>query len=312
MIESLTGQGINVQQACVALGVSQSGYYAWKGRPDPPRTLRRIWLAGEIADIHRVSGGTYGALRVTAELRYGRGIEAGHNSVGEIMRQLGLKGLPTRRLPRGARAPKFTSRDLVGRQFARGRPNELWLTDITEHPTREGKLYCCVVLDTFSRKVVGWAIDSNQATPLVLNALGMATQRRPGRDGLVMHSDRGVQFTSWAFSQKLRETGIAPSMGAVGSAYDNAMMESFWARVQVELLNRRRWKTRIELATAIHDYIEDWHNTRRRHSALAMRTPVEVEAAWAASGDHRVPPAPPAYGELRGRHPTPHVAFNPS
>jgi putative transposase len=280
VIESLTGQGINVQQACVALGVSQSGYYAWKDRPDAPRTLRRIWLAGEIADVHKESGGTYGALRVTAELKYGRGIAVGHNAVGDIMRQLGLKGLPRRRLPRGAKLSRVTSLDLVGRKFRRDRPNELWVTDITEHPTREGKVYCCVVLDTFSRKVVGWSIDSSQTTSLVLGALGMATLRRPDRDGLVMHSDRGVQFTSWAVSHNLTQAGISPSMGAVGSAYDNALMESFWGRMQVELLDRRRWKTRIELATAIHDYIELWHNPRRRHSALGMRTPDEVETAW--------------------------------
>jgi putative transposase len=149
-----------------------------------------------------------------------------------------------------------------------------------QHPTREGKIFCCVVLDTFSRKVVGWSIDSTQTARLVLNALGMATQRRPDRAGLVIHSDRGVQFTSWAFSHNVRGAGIAPSMGAVGSAFDNAMMESFWGRMQVELFNRRRWKTRIELASAIHDYIELWHNTRRRHSALQMRTPSEVEDQW--------------------------------
>ena len=285
MIESLTGQGINVQQACLALGVSQSGFYAWKGRPDAPRTLRRIWLAGEIADVHKESGGTYGAMRITAELKYGRGIAVGHNAVSDIMRQLGLKALPRRRLPRGAKLSRVTSLDLVGRKFRRDRPNELWVTDITEHLTREGKVFCCVVLDSFSRKVVGWSIDSTQTTSLVLNALGMATQRRPDRHGLVMHSDRGVQFTSWAFSHTLSQAGISPSMGTVGSAYDNALMESFWGRMQVELFNRRKWKTRIELASAIHDYIELWHNPRRRHSALGMRTPIEVESAWLAAAN---------------------------
>lgn len=112
------------------------------------------------------------------------------------------------------------------------------------------------MLDAFSRLVVGWSIDSTQTTALVLNALGMATQHRRDRDGLIIHSDRGTQFTSWAFSDRLRHAGIAPSMGAVGTAADNAMMESFWGRMQVELFNRRRWKTRIELASAIHDYIE--------------------------------------------------------
>ncbi len=156
------------------------------------------------------------------------------------MGELGLKGLPTRRLPKGARMAQVTSVDLVRREG----PNQLWMTDITEHPTREGKIYCCVVLDAFSRLVVGWSVESTQTTVLVTNALGMATARRDRADGLVIHSDRGVQFTSWAFSRKVRDAGLAPSMGAVG------------------------WKTRIELANAIHDYIELFHNTRRRHSAL--------------------------------------------
>lgn len=277
MIRALTGQGVNVRHACRMLGVSESGYYAWKDRPTSPRTLRRIWLAGEITDIHKASGGTYGAIRVGAELRHGRGIIAGHNAVESIMRELGLKGTPTRRLPKGAKVGNQRSLDLVRRSFARTKPNQLWVTDITEHPTMEGKVFCCVVLDVFSRLVVGWAIDSTQTTGLVLNALGMATQRRDPQDGLVIHSDRGVQFTSWAFSQHVRDAGIAPSMGAVGAPADNAMIESFWGRMQVELFNRRRWKTRIELATAIHDYIERWHNTRRRHSALGMLAPTEYE-----------------------------------
>lgn len=284
MIASLTGQGLNVRHACRTVGVSESGYYAWKDRPDSPRTLRRIWLAGEIVDVHKASGGTYGSLRVTAELKYGRNVQVGHNAVESIMRELGIKGTPTRRLAKGARVAQVTSLDLVRRVFARDRPNELWLTDITEHPTNEGKIYCCVVLDSFSRLVVGWSVESTQTTVLVLNALGTATHRREHRDGLIIHSDRGTQFSSWAFSDRVRTAGIAPSMGAVGTAADNAMMESFWGRMQVELLNRRRWKTRIELATAIHDYIL-FHNTRRRHSALGMRTPSEIEAAW-ATGDN--------------------------
>lgn len=259
------------------LGVSESGYYAWKGRPTSPRELRQIWLAGEMTDIHRASGGTYGALRVTAELRHGRDIIAGHNAVELIMRRLGIRGLPTRRLPRGARVGNVTSLDLVRREFRRDGPNQLWMTDITEHPTREGKVFCCIVLDAFSRLVVGWAIDSTQTTVLVTNALGMATSRRGLQDGLVIHSDRGVQFTSWAFSHKVRAAGIAPSMGAIGTPFDNAMVESFWGRMQVELFNRKPWTTRIELAGAIHDYIELFHNTRRRHSALGMLTPTEYE-----------------------------------
>jgi putative transposase len=226
VIESLTGQGINVRHACRVVGVSESGYYAWKRRPPSTTTLRRIWLAGEIADVHKASGGTYRALRVTAELRHGRQILVGHNAVGSIMGQLGIKGLPTRRLPKGARIGKVTSLDRVRREFRRVGPNQLWMTDITEHPTREGKVYCCVVLDAYSRLVVGRSLDSTQTTVLVTNALGMATQRRSVQDGLVIHSDRGVQFTSWAFGQKVRNAGLAPRLGAVGTPYDNAMVSS--------------------------------------------------------------------------------------
>ena len=191
VIESLTGRGISVQHALRTLGVSESGYYDWRGRPDAPRTFRRIWLAGEIADVDKASGGTYGALRVTAELRYGRDIRVGHGAVALIMREIGIRGLPTRRLPRGAMAVEGLLRlTWSAGVLGRDRPNELWLTDITEHPTREGKVYCAVVLDVFSRLVVGWSIDSTQTTTLVLNALGMTTQRRQDRDGLVKETPR--------------------------------------------------------------------------------------------------------------------------
>jgi putative transposase len=277
VIASLAGQGFDVQRACSMLGVAPSGYYDWKVRPPSARTLRHAWLAGEIAQVHKDSGGTYGTLRVTAELRYGRGIHVGKGQVHLLMRRLGIYGLPKRRLPRGARVGKPTSLDLVRRRFRADGPDRLWMTDITEHPTREGKIYCCAVIDAFSRMVVGWSIDSRQTGLLVTNALGMALNRRAPREGGIIHSDQGVQFGSWVFSQKVTEAGLAPSVGAVGAPFDNAMVEAFWARMQVELLNRRRWKTRVELASAIHDYIEIWHNTRRRHSALNMLTPSEYE-----------------------------------
>jgi putative transposase len=259
------------------LGVAPSGYYDWKVRPPSARTLRHAWLAGEIAQVHKDSGGTYGTLRVTAELRYGRGIHVGKGQVHLLMRRLGIYGLPKRRLPRGAMVGKPTSLDLVRRRFRADGPDRLWMTDITEHPTREGKIYCCAVIDAFSRMVVGWSIDSRQTGLLVTNALGMALSRRAPREGGIIHSDQGVQFGSWVFSQKVTEAGLAPSVGAVGAPFDNAMVEAFWAKMQVELLNHRRWKTRVELASAIHDYIEIWHNTRRRHSSLNMLTPSEYE-----------------------------------
>lgn len=160
------------------LGVAQSGYYDWKGRPPSARTLRHAWLAGEIAQIHKDSAGTYGRLRITAELRYGRGIHVGREQVALIMSRLGIYGLPKRRLPRGAKVGKADSLDLVRRRFRADGPDRLWMTDITEHPTREGKVYCCAVIDAFSRMVVGWSIDSRQTALLVTNALGMALRRR--------------------------------------------------------------------------------------------------------------------------------------
>ncbi len=160
------------------------------------------------------------------------------------MGRLGIHGLPKRRLPRGAKLGKASSLDLVRRRFQRDAPDRLWMTDITEHPTREGKLYCCAVLDAFSRMVVGWSIDSSQTALLVTNALGMALARRAPDQHAIIHSDRGTQFASWVFSQKVTDAGLAPSVGAVGAPFDNAMVEGFWARMQVELLNRQRWKTR--------------------------------------------------------------------
>lgn len=153
--------------------------------------------------------------------------------------------------------------DLVKRNFHRDGPNQLWVTDITEHPTREGKIYCCVVLDTYCRKVVGWAIDSRQRADLAASALGMAIDSR-GAAGLVpdgiIHADHGTQFTSWTFTERARRAGLLPSLGTIGDPYDNAVAESFWARMQTELLDRQRWRTRVELANAIFEYIEGFYN----------------------------------------------------
>ncbi|MBY8851663.1 IS3 family transposase, partial [Saccharothrix sp. MB29] len=167
--------------------------------------------------------------------------------------------------------------DLVRRDFTATAPNRLWLADITEHRTREGKVYCAVVLDAFSRKVVGWSIDSRQDAALVTNALGMALHNREAAADTVIHSDHGVQFTSWTFTRRAKESGLLPSMGSIGDYYDNAMIESFWGRVQTELFDRRRWRTRLELANALFEYLEMFHNRRRRHTALGMLTPIEYE-----------------------------------
>jgi putative transposase len=153
------------------------------------------------------------------------------------------------------------------------------MTNITEHPTREGKIHCCVVIDAFSRHVVGWAVESTQTTVLVTNALGMATRRRDPVGGLVIHTDRGVQFTSWAFSQKVRDAAHAPSIGAVGCPYDHAVVEAFWPDAG-RASQPRVLEARIALASAIHDHIELFHNARRRHSALGMLTPTEYEGRY--------------------------------
>lgn len=272
----IAAEGLPVQLACRVLAVSESGYYERRSRPLSARAVRHAWLTDLIRQAHAASRGTYGARRVHAELVLGQGITVGHNAVEMLMRRAGLAGITGRpKQIRGVRAEP-TARDLVDRQFSREGPNQLWVTDITEHKTREGKLYCAVVLDAYSRRVVGWSIDASPTAALVTNALGMAIDsRRPA--GTVIHSDQGVQFTSWAFTRRAKESGLLPSMGSVGDCYDNAMIEAFWSRMQVELLDRQRWRTRVELANAIFEYLEIFHNRQRRHSALGMRTPIEYE-----------------------------------
>jgi putative transposase len=274
-IKTMAAEGLPVEVCCRVLDVSVSGYYAWLTRPPSPRSLRHAWLSDQIRAVHAASRGTYGSRRIHAELRLGRGIMVGYHAVAMLMRRAGITGLPGSRRPRPQQQTP-TATDLVNRNFARDAPNLLWVTDITEHPTREGKVYCAVVLDTYSRKVVGWSIDAAQTATLVTNALAMAiSNRQPGNT--VIHSDHGVQFTSWVFTHRVHEAGLAPSMGSIGDCYDNAMMESFWGRMQTELLNRQRWRTRLELANAIFEYLEIFHNRQRRHSSLGMLSPVEYE-----------------------------------
>ena len=276
MIAALAGQGYDVKRCCRILGVAPSGYFGWRSRSPSAMELRREWLGGLIEEIHAASRGVYGYRRIRAELRLGRQIVVSRKRVHKLMAELRLKGLPTRKQRRSL-ANLATAEDLVCRDFTRDAPNQLWLTDITEHPTREGKVYCCVVLDAHSRRVVGWSIDSHQASSLVTNALQMAVSNRTPLAGTVIHSDHGSQFTSWAFSERVRQAGLVPSMGTVGDAFDNAVIESFWARLQTELLNRTKWKTRVELSTALFEHLEIFHNRNRRHSSLGMLTPIEYE-----------------------------------
>lgn len=274
----MAAEGLPIENACRVVGVSVSGYYSWLDRPPSAKAIRHAWLTELIVKIHTDSKAAYGARRVHAELTLGHGITVGHEAVAMLMRRAGLQGLSGR--PRYRKVPNMpTASDLVDRNFSRSEPDRLWVTDITEHPTREGKVYCAVVLDVYSRRVVGWSIDSRPAATLVTSALGMAIDNRQPVDGeTIIHSDHGTQFTSWAFTQRAIDSGLLPSMGSIGDCYDNAVIESFWSRMQVELLDTRRWKTRVELANAIFEYLEIWHNRQRRHSALGMMTPVEFEA----------------------------------
>lgn len=278
----MAAEGLPVETCCELLGVSVSGFYSWRTRPPSARSIRHAWLSDVITQVHAASRQTYGAKRVHAELTMGKGIQVCRETVETLMRRAGLQGVSGR--PKFRRIPNVaTASDLVDRSFTSDHPDRLWVTDITEHPTREGKLYCAVVLDTFSRRVVGWSIDARPTAALVTNALGMAIDGRNPRQGeTVIHSDQGTQFTSWAFTRRAVDSGLLPSMGSVGDCFDNAMIESFWSRMQVELLDRQRWRTRVELANAIFEYLEIWHNRQRRHTSLGMMTPIEFETRHAS------------------------------
>lgn len=232
-----------VQVACRVLGVSEAGFYEHRNRPLSERGVRHAMLTDLISQVHVESRGIYGARRVHAELRLGRGVLVGHGQIELLMRRAGLQGISGRRKWKRISAEDIST-DLVKRDFGRQGLNQLWVTDITEHPTREGKIYCCAILDTYSRRVVGWSIDSSPTAALVTNALGMAIDSRLGKStdaGTIIHFDHGVQFGSWAFTKRARDSGLLASMGSIGDCYDNSMIESFWSRMQVELLDRQKW-----------------------------------------------------------------------
>ncbi len=267
---------------CRVLGVSPSGYYAWRGRPPSRRAQENEALGRRIEAIHTASRETYGARRVHAELR-AEGVAVSRPRVARLMRALGRQGVTrrkrrctTRRDPEAAVAP-----DRVQRRFEAAEPNRLWVADITYVPTLEGFVYLATVLDVFSRKVVGWAMRARQTVAVVQAALEMALQTRAAR-GVVFHSDRGSQYTALAFSRRCAEAGIERSMGAAGNCYDNAMAESLFATLECELLQRVPFATREQAETEIFRFLEGFYNRKRRHSALGYLSPVEFEQAWHA------------------------------
>jgi putative transposase len=266
-----------VAALCRVLQVSKSGYYAWAKRPQSARAQRDALLVPQIIASHERSDSTYGSPRILGDLQ-DAGEFVGRKRVARLMRAAGIVGVSRRRfvITTKRSASEGAAPDLVQRDFTATAPNELWVADITYVPTWAGFLFLAIVLDAFSRRIVGWAMATHLKTELVLDALEMALmQRRP--DEVVHHSDHGCQYTSLAFGKRCGEMGVKPSMGSVGDAYDNAMAESFFATLECELLNRRRFKTQVEARHAIFRFIEGWYNPHRRHSALGNRSPISYE-----------------------------------
>ena len=262
---------------CRLLDVSTSGYYAWLKRPLSKRAQEDAVLTEKILEFHRRSGGTYGSPRVYEDLLE-EGIRVGRKRVARLMQAAGLQGVSRRKAPRTTLRKPGTrpAPDLVDRDFTADRPDQLWVADITYIRTGSGFLYLSVVMDAFSRRVVGWAMANHLQTQLVLDALDMAIhERRPLR--VIHHSDQGSQYTSLEFGKRCRETGVRPSMGSVGDAYDNALCESFFATLECELLDRETFKNRGEASTAVFWFIEGWYNPHRRHSSIGNISPARYE-----------------------------------
>lgn len=239
--------------------------------------IRRLLLTDIISELHTRSRGKYGRRRIRAALAIERDLIVNMRLIVKIMRDLQIVGLPHQKKGKRNLVNVATYEDRVNRDFQAVETNSLWLTDITEHPTREGKIYCCAVLDLFSRKIVGWAIDRHCETTLVNDALSMAASSRTTSPSTIIHSDHGSQFTSWRFSENVRRFNLLGSMGTIGNCYDNSPMESFWGTMQIELLDRQKWTTNVELSVAIADYIVNFYNKERRHSSLKYLTPQEFE-----------------------------------
>jgi putative transposase len=263
---------------CRVLGVSESGFYAWRQRAPSARRQRDAALLIAIRASHARSGGTYGAPRVLEDLREA-GYHVGRKRIARLLRQEGLCGVSKRRGPvRASRSVQETPNapDIVRRAFTATAPNQLWVADITYVPTAAGFLYLAVVLDVFSRRVIGWAMRDTLHSTVVLDALDMAAiQRRP--QDVIHHSDQGSQYSAYAFGQRCQTLGVRPSMGSRGDAYDNAMAESFFSTLECECLAKHRFSSHTEARLILFRYIEGWYNPHRRHSALGHRSPIAFE-----------------------------------
>jgi len=265
---------------CRVLGVSTSGYYAWRRRCPSARAADDAALTERIKSIHAWSDETYGAPRIHPELA-DEGWRVGRKRVARLMRQVGLQGVTRRRgtfttVRDHGRRPYP---DRVERAFKADAPYQLYVADITYIPTWAGFLYLAIVLDVFSRRVVGWSMATHLRSELVLEALDMALwQRKP--EQVIHHSDQGCQYTSIAFGERCRDAGVRPSMGSAGDCFDNAMAESFFATLECELLDRRCFRNQREARLAIFQFIEGWYNPHRRHSGIDKMSPVNFERKY--------------------------------
>lgn len=263
---------------CKYLAVSHSGYYDWCNRIPSQRSIDDRVMTERIRQIHQRSDCTYGRDRIQAELR-DMGLRVNHKRIERLMRNARIQGVSRRRgyvitTQRDLKAR--AAPDLVKRQFRATGINQLWVADMTYVPTWVGFIYLAVVIDVYSRKVVGWSFGERMTSELVIAALNMALHtRRP--DSVIHHSDQGSQYTSIAFGKRCEEMGVKPSMGTVGDAYDNAMAESFFASLECELINRRSWQTKTEARLALFTWIESWYNPHRRHSGIAYLSPNNFE-----------------------------------
>jgi transposase InsO family protein len=281
--EGLIARGYSARSACRITGLARSLLQYHRRRPTPDREVRRLIVADTITEIYQRSRGTYGRKKIRAALLADYDMNVNHTLVHSIMSEQGLNGLPRPGRRKSNLIGVDTPVDLAKRRFTATRPNELWCADITEHPARDGKVYCCAILDCLSRMIVARTFSTTADTALVNNAVNMAVASRNRSGPTVLHADHGTQFTSWSFGVNMRRWDLLGSFGTVGDCFDYAAMESFWARMQVELLNTRRWSTTIELAAAMADYIDNFYNVERRHSYLGNISPTEFETLWTST-----------------------------
>jgi putative transposase len=277
----------SVATMCRVLGVSTSGYYEWRTRPKSKRAIEDEVILEVIKRAYTESLDTYGYRKMRDELVEAYSITIGFSRTARIMRQNGIVGLTRRKFRRTTirDESKRPAPDLLERDFAAAAPDKRWVADITYVRTWSGWLYLAVVLDLFSRRIVGWSIASHMRTDLVTHALRMAVARRQPSGVVIHHSDQGSQYVSHDFERACRKAGVARSMGSVGDCFDNAVAESFFATLECELLDRFPFKDRHEARIKIHNYIEHFYNRKRRHSTLGNVSPIEFERRWRERND---------------------------